>query len=96
MPDIKREDVEKLAKLVRIKIDKKEAEKLTKDLESIVGYVSRIKEVSVSYEDEPSVGKLYNVMREDKNPHESGIFRERLLNEVPQKENGYVKVKKIL
>ena len=96
MQDIKREDVEKLAKLVRIKIDKKEAEKLTKDLESIVGYVSRIKEVSVSPGDEPSIGKLYNVMREDKDPHESGVYSERLLNEVPQREDKYVKVKKIL
>ena len=96
MSDIKREDVEKLAKLVRIKIDKKEAEKLTKDLESIVGYVSRIKEVSASIVDEPSIGKLYNVMREDKDPHESGVYSERLLNEVPQREDKYVKVKKIL
>ena len=33
-------------------------------------------------------------MREDENPHEGGEFSDDLLNEAPNKENKYVKVKK--
>lgn len=37
-----------------------------------------------------------NVMREDTEPHESGIYTEKLLSAAPQREGQYIKVKKIL
>lgn len=39
---------------------------------------------------------LKNVFREDKEPHEPGEYTEKLLKEVPEEKDGYVKVKKIL
>lgn len=37
-----------------------------------------------------------NVMREDGEPHESGLYTEKLLSAAPQREGQYIKVKKIL
>ena len=39
---------------------------------------------------------MRNVMREDANPHESGIYTEKMLEQAPAREGNYIKVKKIL
>jgi len=92
---LEKKDIEKLAKLSRIEVQEEEKEVLIKDLESVLGYVSEIQEV-VTGEVEPEAGLLRNVMREDENPHKSGIFSEDIMDNVPSKKDGYVKVKKIL
>lgn len=93
--EINTEGVLKLARLARIEIGEAEAETLSHEFEAILNYVGEIKNSKI----EDSKIENYtprNVMREDKNPHESGIHTEKLLNEAPAKERGYVKVKKIL
>jgi aspartyl-tRNA(Asn)/glutamyl-tRNA(Gln) amidotransferase subunit C len=92
---IEKKDIEKLAALSRIEVLEEEKDILRKDMESILGYVSQIKEV-VSMAPPREAGELRNVMREDKNPHEKGMYTKEIMNEVPDKENGYVKVKQIL
>lgn len=92
---IKKEDIQKLAELSRITVAEDEVEALASDIESIVNYVSLIKEVT-SQELVPEVGTERNVMREDGEPHKSGIHTKTLLHEAPKSERGYVKVKKIL
>ena len=47
-------------------------------------------------DEKKEAGTLRNVLREDKEPHESGQFTESILSEAPGKERGYFKVKKIL
>ena len=91
-------DIEKLGDLARIKLSEKEKETLKTDIEAILGYVSQIKEVSSDIERDMS-GKnetLINVMREDENPHESGLYTEKILENAPEREGDYIKVKKIL
>ena len=89
------QDVEKLAMLSRIEMPPEEKEAIMKDLESIVGYIKQIENVSVE-----DIGEIQhefiNITREDVNPHESGLFTEKILNEVPEVENGFVKVQAIL
>ncbi len=88
-------DVEKLAKLSRIEISEDEKESVFADLKSILGYVEQIESIStgeIGTTDEP----LRNVMREDSASHESGIYREALLEAAPETQDGYVKVKQIL
>lgn len=91
-------DIEKLGDLARIKLSETEKKGLKADIGSILDYVSEIQEVSsdrqrdiTSNEDE-----LINVMREDGEPHESGLYTEKILEEAPQREGDYIKVKKIL
>ncbi len=92
---MKREDIKKLAGLSRIDISEQEEGELLADMEAILGYVSEIGEVAT--EERPhEAGALRNVIREDKDPHAEGAYTEEILGEVPQTEDGYVKVKQIL
>ncbi len=92
---IEKKDIEKLATLCRIEVSEEEKNILAKDMESILGYVSQIKEAFSGIPPQ-EVGELRNIMREDKNPHKKGIYAKEIMNEVPNTENGYVKVKQIL
>lgn len=94
------EEIRKLASLARIKLTPDEEQGLIKDMDNILSYIEQIKEVSSSFIlDTPNhhdKEKVRNVMREDTNPHESGIYTEVLLQEVPHRDGQYVKVRKIL
>ena len=89
------EDVKKLSELARIEVSDAEVPALTQDLEAILAYISELNEVSVA-DAEPTVGEVYNVMREDVSPHAPGEYTEDLLREMPKTKDGYLQVKKIL
>ena len=92
-----KEEVLKLAKLARIDVSDSEAESLTKEIDSILDYVSEIKSADVSdMEMNAEDYALKNVFREDGEPHASGAFSEAILSQAPSKEGNYFKVKKIL
>lgn len=91
---IEKKDIEKLAKLSRIKLSEPEIESLQKDVESILLYVNQINEVSVKEENTLPLNR--NVLREDENPHESTIYTEEILSKAPSIETGFIKVKNIL
>lgn len=92
---MKKEDIEKLAALSRIDISEQETEELLSEMEAILGYVSEIQEATTGA-GVLEVGALCNVMREDKDPHREGVYTKEILGEVPQTQDGYVKVKQIL
>jgi len=89
-------DVEKLAQLARIRLTDAERLALEKDFKSILAFVGKIAEVDVDMRAEDRLGVPHNVMREDTDPHETGIYTESLLKDAPDTKNGYIKVKKIL
>ncbi len=91
---IGKDDIQHLAKLARIEITEEEMEKMTGEIDSILGYVGQINNVSA--EDKREVPLHRNVMREDEVTHQDGEFTEKLLSNAPQREGQYVKVKKIL
>jgi len=93
---IDRTDVERLAALSRIAITREEAEHLGEDIEQILNYVSEINEAGIDREPELETSVVYNVLREDGEAHEGGVFSERLLAAAPQREGKYVTVKNIL
>jgi len=88
-------EIEKLAALARIEVSSEEKESLRNEINAILEYVKQIQAVSGT-EGEKETGILMNVLREDTNPHLSGVFTEAILDEVPKREGNYVKVKKIL
>ena len=92
---IKREDIEKLAELSRIEVTGDEVDKFSRDIESILEYVSELTEI-VTEEPDKCAGVLRNVMRSDGEPHESGLFTDAILSAAPEREKNYFKVKKIL
>ena len=89
------EDIKHLATLSRLAITDEEATQFTKEFDEIVGYVHKIKEV-VSDSDTQIIesNEVKNVLREDvvhsyENP-------ELIINEAPDHQDNFVKVKKIL
>jgi aspartyl-tRNA(Asn)/glutamyl-tRNA(Gln) amidotransferase subunit C len=93
-----KDEVLKLAKLARVDMQDAEAEKLSTEFEAILGYVAEVKAASATGDASASQERpaLRNVMREDSDAHESGIYTDKILAEAPNSKDGYVVVKKIL
>ena len=100
MTQINKEEIKKLADLARISLNEKEIATFQENITSILDFVSQVQEVSEkSDESESSSGvwkMIRNKFREDKDPHEGGLYTEAILNEAPEREGDYFKVKKIL
>ena len=91
---ITKEDLQNLARLARIEISESETESLVKEIDSILGYVGQIQEIST-----PGVEKtpvLRNVMRDDVVNCQPKQYTEDILSLAPSREKDYLKVKKIL
>jgi len=92
---ITRVEVEKLAQLARLAVPAGELDKLAQDLESILGYVSELKEAPVA--DLPAdQHPLINVLRADGEAHEPGLYTDELLAQMAKTTKGYLSVKPIL
>ncbi len=87
-------DIEKLASLSRLKLSVEEKEMLARDMDSILSYVSELPDMAAP-ESRPKP-PLRNVLRDDGEPHATGMHTEALLAEAPKSEEGYVSVKPIL
>ncbi len=86
-------DIENLAELAKIELSDAEKKTLLKDLDSILAYVKQIESVEV--EDVLPEYNLKNVWREDK--EKSDIFsRDLIIDQFPNSQDGFLKVKKIL
>lgn len=93
---MEKKDIEHLAKLARIELAEHEINSLAGDITDILGYVSAVSEITGDTGTEKRVGATYNVFREDERTNESDEYTEAMLNEAPEREGRYVKVKKIL
>lgn len=89
-------DIEKLAELARIRVPDAEKEALIKEIDAILAYVEQVRQAAGDKEKSDELGAVRNVLREDAEPHESGIFTEAILREAPSRQDNYIKVKKIL
>ena len=89
------ENIDKLAELARIAIKEEEKASLAKDIDSILAYVSELQNVEIK-KGKKDMPELVNVMREDINSHEAGIYTKDLLEAAPSKRGEYFSVKKIL
>lgn len=91
------EEVQKLAELSRIDLSTEEMETMRGEIDSILSYIDTIQKVELP--DMPE-GSVYfeetNVMREDTDPHEPGMYTQKLLEQAARKEGDFLKVKKIL
>jgi aspartyl-tRNA(Asn)/glutamyl-tRNA(Gln) amidotransferase subunit C len=88
-------DIQKLAELSRVKIAPEEQESLRSEIESILGYIDQIKKAAKT-STTAKVDAVHNIMREDGEPHMPSEFTEKILSVAPAREDGYLKVKKIL
>jgi aspartyl-tRNA(Asn)/glutamyl-tRNA(Gln) amidotransferase subunit C len=99
------EDVKKLAALARIRVDDAELEKFTKEFDAILAYVGQLDALNIDTKAPKAAPPLRNVFREDGEPHEKGIYTEKLAEQFPSSakategkpEDGvYLEVKQII
>ncbi len=89
-------DIDKLAKLARIELTEEEKNKLLKEVDPILGYVTQIKEVASTMNTGAPVSEHRNITRADDNVTVSGTNTAAIVADMPDSERNYLKVKKIL
>jgi aspartyl-tRNA(Asn)/glutamyl-tRNA(Gln) amidotransferase subunit C len=95
------EDIKKLANLARIDMSDEEMVKIAKDFDPILAYVGQVQEAlklseSISSNKNPENYFLHNVMREDIVTNERAQYTEKIITEMPETKDGFLKVKQIL
>ena len=90
---ITKEEVKRFAELARIKITDEEAEKYSKEFEDIIPFISQISKMDIP-ESVVRDFKNVNTLREDEIIETNN--QKEIIEEMPEKESGYLKVKKIL
>jgi aspartyl/glutamyl-tRNA(Asn/Gln) amidotransferase C subunit len=92
---ISKDDVQKLADLAHVAVPDPELEKIAGEMDSILTYVSDVSKLA-SEEGEREKDEVYNVMRDDVVTNESRQYSDDIIAQFPDKERGYLRVKKIL
>ncbi len=87
-------DIKALARLARIDVSEEELVQLEKQIPTIIAFVDQVQEATSK--STPNVPKHRNVLREDENPHESGVYTEALLAAAPQHDDTHVIVKQVI
>lgn len=95
---MKLEEIKKLADLARIDMSQEEMEGMAKDFEPILAYVGQVQEASkfTTGEKKDEHYFLNNVTREDIAINIRGEYTKEILDEMPETQDGFLKVKKIL
>ncbi len=94
---MKREDIEHLARLSRIRLTEKEIASLPEQLTSIISYVSTVTEITADAALEaPQVGVRFNVFRQDEVTNKPDEFTKDIIAEMPVANGRFLSVKKIL
>lgn len=94
---MKRDDIEHLAMLARIRLTEAEKDNLENELSSIVSYVSAVSDLVLDdASTEPQVGVRHNVFRKDVVTNEADQYTADILAEMPATDGRFLQVKKIL
>lgn len=93
-------DIKHIAKLARIELTEKEEKQFERELSSILDFINQLNKVDTSKIDPAyQITGLVNSFREDvyrKDFEVTGELKEKLIEQSPQKENGFIKVKSVL
>lgn len=90
------QEIAKLADLARIKLNEEEKKELQCDMEAILDYFKKLSNLDTQDGTDEFLNLNFNEFREDEEENKEGEFSEVLLAQAPEKEKGYLKVKKIL
>ena len=96
MTELTRDDVLKLARLARLDLTDEEVEAFRKEMSDILKYVAQLDQADVAgLEPTSQVTGLKNVMRED-TVRDYGVSPEDLMRLVPKKQDGQIKVNRMI
>lgn len=91
-----KEEILHLGKLSRVALSSEEVERLPKQIEAILDYVSTVKDIVGTEAVSPKVTPVHNVLREDVVTEVPGSYTESLLNSAPRRDGDFLVVNKIL
>lgn len=93
---LSKSEVQKIASLARIEITDEEAEKYSKELSDILGFVDKLNEADTEgVEPISHITGAKNVVREDKVVEASVETKENIINNFPEKKDRFNKVKAV-
>ncbi len=87
-------NIQALANLARLEVSSEEIAKLEQELPGILSFVETIQQAEVFAETKGQ--GLHNVMRDDVNPHEGGLYTEKLLAASPAREKDRIVVRQVV
>jgi len=90
-------EVEHIAELARIELLKEEVEKFSVELSDVLGYIGQLEEVEAEgIEPVSQVTGLVNVLRDDVAESSDKDTRRTMIDNFPDKDGDYIKVKQIM
>lgn len=96
MSKLTTEDIKKLARLSALQVDDDEAQALQAEIETIIGYVEQLGNVSIEgYEPTYQVTGLKNVVRQD-DVIDYKVSQDELFKNAPARQDDQIKVKRVL
>jgi len=91
------EEVEHIAELARIKLTKEEKIEFSDELSDILGYIGQLEEVKTNgIEPVSQVAGLVNVLRDDVTENSDEDTRRTMIDNFPDKDGEYIKVKQVM
>ncbi len=90
------DEVRHLAALARISITDEEVAVFVKEIDAILSYVGKVKDLAAQASSEPEFSPRVNVFRKDEVTNQPDQYTEALLREMPSTEGRFLKVKKII
>jgi aspartyl-tRNA(Asn)/glutamyl-tRNA(Gln) amidotransferase subunit C len=87
-------DIKALAKLARLDVTDEEVAQFENEIPEILSFVDAIQKAGG--EPGKQENKHRNILREDKDPHESGMHTEVLLDAAPEVEKQRIKVRRVI
>jgi len=94
---ISKKDVEHVARLARLSLTEEEKDRYTAQLASILGYIEKLNGLNTDgVEPTAHPWPVSNIWREDKTDRLQSITRDELLQNAPEKEGPFFKVRKVI
>ncbi len=88
------DDIKKLALMARVDMSDEELAPMASEFDPILAYVGQVQEVAIS--DAMPKYVLENVMREDIVTNPAGTYTDVIVEQMPDSQDGFLKVKQIL
>jgi len=90
------EDIKKLAEMARVDMSDTEMSEMAHDFDGILAYVGQVEEAAKMVSENDVNFSLNNVAREDVQTNRGGEYTSKIIEQFPDQNNGYLKVKQIL
>jgi len=91
-----KEEILHLGELSRIRLTEGELEKYQTEISSILDYVGQVQEIVSDVKSVTATGPVFNIFREDQVTNEPGAYTKDLVEAFPERQDGLLRVKKIL